>query len=178
MNIFGGKTAKKDKIIILIDFENATKGTTTKSIEGGFDAVDMLNPNFGGIITECAERGEVVFAAAFGPNIRSNIYDELCDLGYLVCVSPPGEGKDFGRVDRNLMKTGMKVFQNMEVDEVVVVSDDGDMLELYNEALMRGIKVTVLEVHRLNFSVKTRKEINVGEMPTSVTKGSSVIDRR
>lgn len=184
---------KKRIIVILADFDNVYIGTQNRQKRmlfeegsGEISAIDSIEPDFDELITRYTQKGEVLPPIIFGPDRRDKRYIELRKKGFFICVSDyqtvsmsngQTDNKDYNRVDRNLIRFGMTyLLPHLDFDELVIISDDVDLKDLGIDTVLKGKKITVVEINRLNDILRDSALISKDTMPIKITRGREVVN--
>ncbi|TSD02376.1 MAG: hypothetical protein Athens071424_117 [Parcubacteria group bacterium Athens0714_24] len=147
------------KVLALIDYENITKCSVEKGQIVDFKALRNFLKNI----------GEIMFAFIFLPDhYVYSLPDDLNNLGYqiVLCQRLKGQERDKDMVDSQLNLTGSIFCQFSEITDIVIVSNDADMVRLAGLAEMRGKRIHVVGTDKLSSVYKKVVDVeNIHELP-------------
>lgn len=145
------KEEKKKKIVAFIDYDNISSA----AIEEG-KIIDFKK-----IKNEFLKIGLIEFAFICAPADRIHTLPAsnggVIDLGFNILLCPRrrwDSDKIEDSVDIHIIQAGLKFIDYDEITDVVIVSNDGHMIELVKEAQKQGKAVSVFSTAKISAALK------------------------
>jgi len=151
--LFGARAepGKKDRLAILVDYENVSR----EAALGG----QVLD--FDKLVNECLQVGFIDFSFVFVPShlVTFRLPDYIYGKGFNIisCPSAYNSGnqlKEKDQVDTIMSEMGLKLVERTDITHLVIVSHDGDFVRLANQAKFHGKKIIAVAGERISFLLK------------------------
>ena len=155
---------KKGRLVVLIDYENIARSLIEKGMI--LDIKELRN--------FLKKMGEVLFAFIFVPDhYVYSLPEDLNNLGYqiVLCQKLKGFDRDKDMVDAQINLIGSVFCQFSEITDIVIVSNDADMVRLAGMAELRGKRVHVFGTEKISSVYKRVVDVeNIHEIASSKEK--------
>jgi len=138
-----GKRKKRNKILVLIDWENLLINTEVPSLERFSRAM-----GFDQLIRQLTNIGDIANVFIFIPPHIASPYTEIFQrLGFFIILCPKIKTKEEGKkdtVDEILIELGKKMMDQIpSLTHLCLGSGDKDFVPLIREAIQRRLKIIV-----------------------------------
>lgn len=136
---------KKNKILVLIDFENLQKNLETTPIPEKFSITAGFDKLFKKISQEV---GEIDSVFIFVPQHAASVWGETFhELGFFTLFCPEVKNKSGRKIDttdETLIAFGKKMINQIpELTHLCLGSGDKDFIPLVREAIRKGLKIII-----------------------------------